>query len=593
MALLVFNKTTSPITLSGLATVVPASALAGTRGPGVNVTSELNGLSGPQYTALEAQRGTSLDYEWSGYPEYLTGTLSTISTASYTSVVNEASLGALDGSQLPDFAEVHVATYKQPWKLNKTSAAALIANQRIAAVGGGRWERKLVGHPDWAAQTAWSMDPSAGSDEASGAPGFPIKTLAEFSRRMQLANVGTYTITLVAGAVVPSSDILRWTPQIDPSSGTGTDPTVTVNIVGTLTTPTTGSLTAVTAPVPSTNTRGTITTATVLAVGDGLRLTSGAGINGVAWVMKDLGAGVYATSRWINPATGNLVTFPSAADTFAVDTFPTIACTIVDQKYRCQIGLTNVLLTPPTNGLGPANFPGPIYTRVKVTHAGGSFFGPINGDLASRGFQLRGCLFQLTTYGVLGTMRIGLGTWSFQGSAFINCKIPAHQIVGGLAGMQYANCEFQNSSLGATETPPINGESAWAGSTQIGAVCGFWDSTTDPAITVRRMARFSCGNTAAVGATPFYGTGNNAAGGAFRCDDGGVMMLASTQTPTLTGTTELNFEASATAIPPLVAGAAVPAASALTTWAQWKAAPFSGNVFSTRSGAAIFTAAAT
>jgi hypothetical protein len=73
----VYNKTGAPIVLSGLAVTVPASAAAPARGAGVNVTSELRGLTLAQYAALEAQRGTSLDYEWTTAPEYSTGGLVT------------------------------------------------------------------------------------------------------------------------------------------------------------------------------------------------------------------------------------------------------------------------------------------------------------------------------------------------------------------------------------------------------------------------------------------------------------------------------------------------------------------------------------
>ncbi len=77
MALYVHNLTGAPITLAGTTVVVPISAAPPARGPAVNVTSELRGLTNGQYAALEAQRvaGPSLSYEWNDAPEYLIGTL--------------------------------------------------------------------------------------------------------------------------------------------------------------------------------------------------------------------------------------------------------------------------------------------------------------------------------------------------------------------------------------------------------------------------------------------------------------------------------------------------------------------------------------
>lgn len=76
--LLVYNRSATDITLTGTSIVVPQSPAPPSRGPGVNVTSELKGLTGPEYTALEAQRAANnLSYEWSGSPEFSTGTLVT------------------------------------------------------------------------------------------------------------------------------------------------------------------------------------------------------------------------------------------------------------------------------------------------------------------------------------------------------------------------------------------------------------------------------------------------------------------------------------------------------------------------------------
>lgn len=78
MALLVFNKTIVPLLLAAgnPPRTVPSSTAPGVRGPAFNITSELRGLTGGQYTALQVQvAASSCEYEWTSDPEFATGTL--------------------------------------------------------------------------------------------------------------------------------------------------------------------------------------------------------------------------------------------------------------------------------------------------------------------------------------------------------------------------------------------------------------------------------------------------------------------------------------------------------------------------------------
>jgi hypothetical protein len=79
MALLAYNLTTSPVTLSGLTTILPASATTAVEGAARDVTGKLRGLSAGAYTSLESQRPSTVVYRWTALPEYATGTLETIS----------------------------------------------------------------------------------------------------------------------------------------------------------------------------------------------------------------------------------------------------------------------------------------------------------------------------------------------------------------------------------------------------------------------------------------------------------------------------------------------------------------------------------
>ena len=96
---------------------------------------------------------------------------------------------------------------------------------------------------------------------------------------------------------------------------------------------------------------------------------------------------------------------------------------------------------------------------------------------------------------------------------------------------------------------------------------------------------------------PLYGQGNTLRG--VSVNEGSKMFILSTLAPGATGlnitglTGDIQLDAADTAIPELVAGAAVPATSALTTWAHWVAAPFSRNAMNYKSGESITNIEAT
>lgn len=76
MPLLAYNLTGAPVTLAAGSPppVLPASSAPPNRSPAVNVTSELGGLSGAAWAAIQAQIDAgSVQLEWSGTPEYSDG----------------------------------------------------------------------------------------------------------------------------------------------------------------------------------------------------------------------------------------------------------------------------------------------------------------------------------------------------------------------------------------------------------------------------------------------------------------------------------------------------------------------------------------
>lgn len=87
-----------------------------------------------------------------------------------------------------------------------------------------------------------------------------------------------------------------------------------------------------------------------------------------------------------------------------------------------------------------------------------------------------------------------------------------------------------------------------------------------------------------VNGTAIYGASNTTYG--MIVDFGGHVQV--TTAPTVTGTSgDLQFAGAGTAIPPLSGGVVVPAAVALTTWAQLTGGTFNGHVVSYKNGSAL------
>lgn len=122
-------------------------------------------------------------------------------------VATMVALNVLDGNL------VRVDTYRDFFYLDKSYPGVAVPDSVIQSTVNSLWFwiRLNIADPYWAAQTAWEWHPSTGSNEATGRPGFPVKTHTEIERRC-----GTYpvladtTIRLLATATeVP---VVRRTP---------------------------------------------------------------------------------------------------------------------------------------------------------------------------------------------------------------------------------------------------------------------------------------------------------------------------------------------------------------------------------------------
>jgi hypothetical protein len=574
MALLVYNKSASPIVLSGLAVTVPASAAPPARGPGVNVTSELRSLSGAQYTALEAQRALgSLDYEWTGAPEYATGSLFTTATGSISVVANKAALAAVDGALLEDHTEIFVTTYLQPWIIEKTSAAALVDDTVIAAVGGGRWFRKLVSHPVWTNQIAWEQHSGTGNNEATGAPGFPVKDLAEICRRLREVNTSLYTITCLAPVL--STDRVRLT--LNYAATAGALDGVNFTFVGSRAVIFAGAFTATSDTVTATNSQATVTDAAApwaANLGRHLVMTSGPAVGATAVILRDLGAGVARVSEWIFEATGIFPVFPATpipGDTYNIVSELSFAAPIqlqgTDTEKTAvvfnQFQIDTALVTPRSVDV---RFVGCRHTVAPNP--------PSNGFFGSVELVMTGCAWFFATPTRFALMVIG--RLEITGGGAVNTRLECLAL-----GSVRANKLVMNGGSLRSGVAPNPGQTGqFIVSTNL--PLGLFDAPAgEPALLLNR------GTTAAINAT-IYGSGNLHVGVDVR--NGSRLWIAAGITPSIVGAVaDVRLDEAATAMPALEpsAGLVLPALSALTTWAHWAAAPFSRNVVSYKTGSAI------
>lgn len=266
------------------------------------------------------------------------------------------SLDGIDPNGLADGAICYVRAGDSVYRFFDASLAAhsapdVIRPSRLTAIQPGRWLLTEGGNvtPDVIVeQAAWFVDSAAGSDSNDGATlATAIQTLAELSRRISggTSTVAT-TITLVG-------DFSAEPLVLDITIASG----VLVTIVGEVVVADSGSITAVTAAVPATNTRGQITDAAQAFTDESrIRLTSGAAASSIAYVTRVIGPTNVNVSAWAllaNPLTSQLPTIgtPSIGNTYDVETLSTIIGR-VDLKVHGtgRLVLQDLILSPATSG---------------------------------------------------------------------------------------------------------------------------------------------------------------------------------------------------------------------------------------------------
>jgi hypothetical protein len=543
MALLVFNKSAAPIVLSGLTVTVPASAAPPARGSDMNVTSELRGLSGAQYTALEAQRALgNLEYEWSGLSaRFATGTLAVLDP-SQLSVATSAALTALDNTLLPNKIEVFVESRKAEFRLTRTSTATVDAIDVLATSDGvGRWHRTQYADPLWRQQSAWSIDVSGDDDSINGVSP-PLKTHAELVRRW---GAGYPLIPGVISAVLLTPpirlvtvNILSSLPPTDPIDLKLTlPPDMLLAYVGVPTTVRSGTLTTVTQKFAGPNPNqayeiaDAVTPFTVADVGRRVFLTDAT--NQFAWVAKDLGAGLMRMSSFSS------VGLPPPADTLMQTTVTSPTTIALAPTYAVQslpqITIANLDFRSPMTGAGPLNLSKIAFANLEFVNTLGVLQvipapqGPITASF-------KGCKFT-------GQEWTGPAQFRF---TYLNCCFGPN-VVGGL-GVQLSGHAFRGGlSLGTVGTRGTavcifdddfmvqggGGFSIQSVGLQLGAICAFDAITPNSGVNIGNFIPSTSQNqNTFMGAHRIWGLGN--AGFGLRIL-GNSTLNYQTTLPTITG----------------------------------------------------------
>lgn len=226
---------------------------------------------------------------------------------------------------LPNGSLASVASVGSLFRLETApSAAVLAATDGITVVQpvanpAHRWVRIPTSNDvNFAYVASWFVNAAAGSDDNDGlGAGTALKTVAELGRRLAGLTIGqNVTVTLGSGTY----GNLEFTFKLPDS--------LTFVVSGNVTSSANDTITAVTATVPATNTRGAITgTAPVWVDKSRLRLTSGALSGAIACVTRIIGGAQANVSRWGRFASATATTptigEPAINDTYVVDTLNT------------------------------------------------------------------------------------------------------------------------------------------------------------------------------------------------------------------------------------------------------------------------------
>jgi len=224
-------------------------------------------------------------------------------------------LAAIDTTILKNGSMVFVTALEDYFYLLTESTAVADGITVVAPVNGpGRWFRAFIGGgQNFATQAEWYVDPVAGNDGNNGeTAATALATMGELQNRLSGAYINQVTTVHILNDV-PEADAFAPVLRIGPAgqmSFIGENPTVLA----------TRTLTGVTAEVPATNTRGSITDAAfdwTPVLGNRARVTAGGNVGAVGWLQAIGGS---ADTAFVNrPSLGFVTSSFTNGDTVVVE----------------------------------------------------------------------------------------------------------------------------------------------------------------------------------------------------------------------------------------------------------------------------------
>ncbi len=540
-----------------------------------NSTLDLLTIPGISETEIKASllKGVLSRKIKSGELEVLSNTSDIINSSIIKPALNVSELSLISLLNVDEHSLVYVKSVRDYFQLNKSSSLSVDnITVLLASDGVSKWIRKNIRDISWSLQSNWYIDPVSGNDNNTGDTlNSAIKTWAEFMRRVVSINIGM-TLTITSSLSEP----LRGTFETSSSSAY-------LKIIFIPTILASGSASTFVDPTSSARGTTTVTDLTLSAGGVGdfsnfvgklLRAEGNADGYRYAQIFKAAAPTVANVGFWTRYLSNTKPTNGALVEVIDLPTVPTVDIVTLGglpvEVQGCDIlgGNTNPGDVPIIN---------PLRSQQGVrTGVGTILLSSFNGCIFRSAFHgsqtwFLGCL--VASGSGINILPMNGSTASFIGGGSlqnINLTAPGVIALQGftLQGAQLTIGAFNFSANTAGVGVAVNG---LTGSLPI---C-VYDSPGD-GVYVRNGAQFNV--------STLWGSGNTGYG--VQVDNGGFMRA--TGTPIITGTAgDVRLDLSTTAIPPLTAGATVPAASNLTTWAQWAASPFNRNVISYTTGSRI------
>jgi hypothetical protein len=445
-----------------------------------------------------------------------------------------------------------VQTFRSYFRLDTTSEEAPNNKTVVAADGGGNWLRVLdYRDPSWMTREEWTINATTGNDENEGAMLTPLASWAEFARRVR--------------QIERSITVRIETDLEEAISGTFISPTtgITLTILGIPTDVVdAGSVTTFTNPNTASNIPGTMTSAAVPSftpyIGRMLIATDGYA-NWYTPILdaSDVGVPVLAfwATEWFdtdkpnNGAEVQIVTLPSVATlqltleggiSFSVRLLRMIGASLND-----TVSTTVPAVASFGNTWLACEFSG-AFAEYNESYYQGCFFNADDPD-----GQLA---VSFWGYGSAALMGGGSRnrTWFLDSGGHTTFQ---GFIVWAGGGIEVGFSDHQSwpTSIGI-----------WGENLGLGI---FHASSTPLGASGSGLVVSAYGS---VSGKDIYGTGNQFYG-VDVLPGGRVTMLPGAELSITGDVGDLRFDKSNTAIPLLVAGAPVPAAESLTSWAEWLA----------------------